>query len=382
MRATDLPTLYIDESGNTGPDLLQSSQPVFTLGSILVSPSHAADILDRVSRNSAAREMRFQQLKRRPSGQAKILTLLDTLGTEGLTPYGYISHKPFAFWSRLVHFLVFESSTEVQRLTTDRAVGLIITHAGWYLLQGCYGPVKLRPLLSMGQLAIRTGGRRAYRRLHREIAMLLQWDPGPENAFAREHIQNARTVLRLLHMHRALQGSMPPSLDASVLDLSVEAAFRVCVHWSKHAARPFPVVHDESSRMWKKASLWRMLTSPAAPAAEFGCAGREVNFPLSVASTELGRSQEHPGLQLADVLAGVYAIAGVRYLGFEDSDPHFTDAVIDRLGPSVGFLGLVPDPEIATSKELSPPHVREDLQAYVDALPTTLGFLRSDRSSP
>ena len=44
----DTRKLYCDESGFTGPDLLNADQPYFVYSSVLIDPKHAAELVQQV----------------------------------------------------------------------------------------------------------------------------------------------------------------------------------------------------------------------------------------------------------------------------------------------------------------------------------------------
>ena len=70
-------TVYIDESGNTGSNLLDFDQPVFTLASCMFSDQEARRLLDLVDCKSS-HEVHFKSLKRRKAGQDGIVRLMSS----------------------------------------------------------------------------------------------------------------------------------------------------------------------------------------------------------------------------------------------------------------------------------------------------------------
>lgn len=70
-----IPTIYIDESGNTGSDLLNKQQPVFTTASCDFTDEEARYLLSKLP-SSNADEVHFKRLRKTASGQNAIVELL------------------------------------------------------------------------------------------------------------------------------------------------------------------------------------------------------------------------------------------------------------------------------------------------------------------
>jgi len=68
-------TIYCDEAGNTGANLLDPDQPFFVLASNDFSVDEANEMLGRV-RSGQGGEAKFTTLKRRPEGVARLIRLL------------------------------------------------------------------------------------------------------------------------------------------------------------------------------------------------------------------------------------------------------------------------------------------------------------------
>lgn len=71
------PDIFFDESGNTGGNLLDPLQPVFTLSSSSISKQDALKALELTGSKSPT-EAHFKTLRRRKSGQDGIIRLLES----------------------------------------------------------------------------------------------------------------------------------------------------------------------------------------------------------------------------------------------------------------------------------------------------------------
>ena len=72
-----IPTIYFDESGNTGSNLIDLDQPVFTLASCIFSKEISEELLKLIDSNSIY-EVHFKNLRRRKSGQDAIIRLMSS----------------------------------------------------------------------------------------------------------------------------------------------------------------------------------------------------------------------------------------------------------------------------------------------------------------
>lgn len=71
----ELPIIAFDESGNTGPDLLDKEQPVFVLASVKLTPKQASDLKSIIK--TQASELKFTKLKKYHKYFSQIITLLN-----------------------------------------------------------------------------------------------------------------------------------------------------------------------------------------------------------------------------------------------------------------------------------------------------------------
>ena len=85
----------MDESGNTGQNLLDSEQPIFALASVLLTETDAGDLVTRVLGTSGP-EAKFTSLRRSRRGRARVLDLFNSplLTSETVKLAAY--HKRFA----------------------------------------------------------------------------------------------------------------------------------------------------------------------------------------------------------------------------------------------------------------------------------------------
>ncbi|WP_252499170.1 DUF3800 domain-containing protein, partial [Escherichia coli] len=72
-----VPNIYFDESGNTGSNLLDPNQPVFSLASCSFSDNDARNLIGLLNSRSPL-EAHFKNLKRRKNGQDAIIRFMSS----------------------------------------------------------------------------------------------------------------------------------------------------------------------------------------------------------------------------------------------------------------------------------------------------------------
>lgn len=71
------PLIAFDESGNTGQDLTNPDQPIFSLASVCLSDSDAENIL-KTLKTQQKQEVKFTSLLQSQSGQQRIISLFQS----------------------------------------------------------------------------------------------------------------------------------------------------------------------------------------------------------------------------------------------------------------------------------------------------------------
>lgn len=100
-----LKTIYIDESGNTGSNLLDKDQPVFATASCDFSLDEAEYLLSHLP-SSAAAEAHFKRLRKSPTGRNAIIKLLtdELINTKRIKIH--VMHKEFMVLTKIVDTLI------------------------------------------------------------------------------------------------------------------------------------------------------------------------------------------------------------------------------------------------------------------------------------
>ena len=97
--------IAFDESGNTGADLLNSQQPVFTLVSTDIDVSEANCLLDIV-RTPQTIEPKVTKLRKSESGRGRLTRFIKALCEQPQHFQSTIYHKRFMVVSKIVDLLI------------------------------------------------------------------------------------------------------------------------------------------------------------------------------------------------------------------------------------------------------------------------------------
>ncbi|KAA4649497.1 DUF3800 domain-containing protein, partial [Bacteroides ovatus] len=98
--------LYFDESGYTGPDLINSKQPYFSLASIRMTDEEIAQIKEEVGYCEWGRELHFKSMYKSYHGQK----ILDKIFNHPLMDIYHVlpsfAHKRYCIYANIVNILV------------------------------------------------------------------------------------------------------------------------------------------------------------------------------------------------------------------------------------------------------------------------------------
>src|SRR5262245_3904410 len=99
-------TLFTDECGYTGPDLLQASQPVFVLATHSFEEDECVELVNRHFASVRASELKHVQLCRRRSQQDMLLSFLRDVMTRQSRFKCAIANKLFVLATKVVDLII------------------------------------------------------------------------------------------------------------------------------------------------------------------------------------------------------------------------------------------------------------------------------------
>lgn len=333
-------TIYMDETGFTGEDLMSESQPVFVHVSTDLTDEEARNLFDRYFSGVRVRELKHSKLSRRPSHQRKILDFLQGVKSSPQRFTSCVCHKRFLLLTYLVDLWVEPAMRKYGIDLYKDGANLGLANMAYYCLKSFQSDAYLSDILIRFQHMMRKRTLLSYN---------VFWDKLYRDFHTLDKNTNDILVF-FLGGERELGFPHLRSLPNRSIDPIFTTAHSTVGHWRKHKDQPLKLVHDQSSNFAKDKELWDLMTSPDMDRATIGIPGREMRFPLNVAETKFTASKEHLQLQYCDLLAGACATRARRVLGFRHGDVY--SAGLEAVGlDDFSIVTIWPQPAV-TPEEL------------------------------
>lgn len=318
--------VYFDESGNTGQDLLNRDQPVFTLASVHFAPEVEAE-LGAIFAGVRAAELKYSALKRNSRGQQMVLDFLRHAAVTSETVKVALINKRYMLYAKLVD-TVHEPLAHTSGLNLyDRKGALAMANLFW----GVY-PVFVDNAT-----------------LDRFLADFVTIFRGPSPAAYRMLKASALSVQRRLESHPTgaeIAASLAPVLIAceggndffaghtsTELDPLVPSYHHLCDAWGKTLRTSFVIDADESKTLARTKPLLMKFSDPNLVEHHQDYYGEGYSYPLQVSDITAVSSDGSRGVQLADIVAGAHAQFGGRLSQRAPLDPYVAalrDVILDK----------------------------------------------------
>lgn len=296
---TPYPMVAFDESGNTGQNLLDAAQPVFTLASIAMRDAEAASLIDEAT--DAAGEAKFARLRSTNKGRERLLRLLSSPLLNPSTVRVGAYHKSFMITTKIVDMLV-ES----------------LLHDHGYDLYASRGNLAMANLWHTVMPVFCGVDEWASLRDH-FVRMVREFSPDTEQAFYDQVARMRETnldgkfdgQLAILAATREIAGEHIRADTPVDLDPAIPAFFDLAAQWTAELNQPFNILHDRSKPMaLEKDRLELVMTQHYTPQVLVG-PGANRQLPLRGTGITFVDSDMVVQIQVADVVAGAVAV----YLG-------------------------------------------------------------------
>lgn len=353
--------IFLDEAGYTGDNLANPDQPAFVVASHQIAEADCrALLIAHFPRNRAA-ELKHTNVRRYAASRKGMVELVKTIRQEEHPIAIYTVHKQFALFQRFFDYFIEPVMHEAGLNAYEMSFNIQATNVAYVALPVILGAQFMPRLLELFETAVR-------KRSPMHMAQL--W----------AHLENARKVRRgphrkmldLLLVGKLMGHRRLHELPDNALDVALSVLVALVVYWRRRSDGPFEVIHDQSTNLAKNRRIWDWLSSPEQQKVTLGFGDyRDMPLPLNVTRTEFAKSQDHAGLQIADLLAGGN-MEICRYILGDQSNADYARALIDS-GLDQVARNIWPD------AEQKPPNERGD-PAAVDPLDFLMAAPFSKRS--
>lgn len=290
------PTVYFDEAGNTGPQLLDPEQPVFTLAAVDFVDQECEELL-AIVRTPQAQEAKFTALRKSGAGRARLLKFIQSPLLTPARAKVAITHKPYMVMGKMVDIIV-ETIAHAQGIDLYKdGANLGLTNLHFLVTPVFCGPELFNAMLASFVAMIRERTPETKARFFDTVRALQ----------AASSVEKFKSDMNLYLAAEPVIDDVLSGIDHNALDPAIPAFFYLCSAWGQQYQKPFDVVHDSSKPIAaSKAMLESMMNGTEMPAL-IGYDRRKFEFPLRATGITFDDSKKQLGLQVADLLAGTVA---------------------------------------------------------------------------
>jgi hypothetical protein len=325
--------IFLDESGNTGVDLLNVDQPVFALASTRLDRATAEAMLKPLTKGGL-REAKYSKLRGTRPGQQALVEFFSSPALSLETSRFKLIDKKYYLVSHFVDKLIEPPLHEagLDLYERDAHVGLtnIWYHAGRTIFPGALWDDVLRSFLA----AIRRCDLPSFRAFDAVLARAAPHVPEESQDFATGVLLARGRLEEFIGVYRGMV----------VFDPATDLFADLVQSWMKELPGTFRVVHDRSKPLRRSEAFLRALMTPVVPRA-IGYAARKAELPLRISSLAFEDSAAHPQLQVADLIAGASIDCLLAWSGRRPSSPYH-EALRDSRLQKLFAGGMLPSSDV------------------------------------
>jgi hypothetical protein len=287
-----LPEVFLDESGNTGPDLGNLDQPLYSLASVLGGPDW-----DDIVESSPRSELKWSSLASTPQGRNKILEIAEKAAPSLVKTA--IADKRYMAVAKMVDELIEPLATETgfDFYGTESHIGQ--TKILYVALRGLAGERWLNQAVAMFVRMMRQRTEDSVNDFYRLIEKISRQS---------DELNRELEILLITEGYaRAEILGAPGGLYE--LDPSVPFVVSLSQSWTAELQVPHRFVHDNAATLERWKPLLERLASLETEPRTFLIGEKRIMLPSLTLELTFADSASSPLIQIADVLAGA-----TRYL--------------------------------------------------------------------
>lgn len=316
--------IYMDESGNTGSNLLDKQQPVFTTASCNFTDEEAVYLLERLG-FSKADEVHFKRLRKTRSGQKAIIELLadDLICAERVKVH--VINKEFMVLAKIIDILVEHYLNKMDCDLYKDGHNIALSNMLWYCLPIFCDADQVRAMYASFVNMMRTKEDAAISLFYDAVFRLKE---ASNNERFNKFIDLILVTRYTVHLAVA-------SLDKFSIDPSIPSLFIHCAQWGEVYPDGFVVNHDDSNTLEQQQHMVTQFMVWSKNEIVAGYDRRKFILPLKSKKLDFVCSKKVKQIQIMDVLASALAYWAGKIISSDTNDSLFQDL------EGIGFDNLV-----------------------------------------
>ena len=325
-------TLYFDESGFTGYNLLDDRQPVFAIASVDLDAGFSEALLRDAFPRYKGDEFKFSKLWRSKVNRGQFPEFGRLMNLHFDRAFIWRVDKRFAVLTKLIDFLV---EPIVQDAGFDFYAGGFSLNFANYVHFGLANIVSNsmhKRLLQSYQNFSRNPSILTLELLEKDLTHIAENSDDRMKGIFDLMVTGTQRFTEYYNIE-----NFKGSDELQLTRVSIVG------HWRNLCEEDFRIVHDESSNFFHRMDHWNRITNSNVPEQSHPAAsGMLYQFPLRVISTEPVDSKENGSIQLCDILAGLAARGFAPNVSSADRD--ILESTIEAGLGQITVSGIAPEP--------------------------------------
>lgn len=339
-----IPTIYFDESGNTGSNLLDPDQPVFTLASCIFSKDESERLLQLIDSKSP-HEAHFKNLRRRRSGQDGIVRLMSSKLLDVKNVRINIFLKEFMITTKIVDILIEHMMHLMGEDLYLNGGNIAFSNMLYYCLPTFCDKELVQSMYKSFVKMIREQDQENIEKFYNDVEKVKNSSSDEQFKQDVEFILNTKYCI-----NDALIG-----IDKLSLDPSIPALFMHCAQWGNIYSNGFHIIHDDSHSIEKQRLLFAQFMDWTQDEVEVGYDRRKYNLPLKGRSLKFGSSKDYTQIQVSDIIASSFSYWAAGVSRGETDDYLFLELNKLNLDRFIGHNKIWPTMDV-TPEDLGTVH--------------------------
>ncbi|MGJ1537355.1 DUF3800 domain-containing protein [Sphingobacterium multivorum] len=287
-------TIYIDESGNTGQDLLNKDQLAFVLASNNFSENELSTLTGLFPE---ANELHFVKLKGSEAGRKAIIEFLNhPLITEDHVQC-FTTHKEYAAVGQLVDRLIEPVYYDIGVDIYERGMNISLVNFIYHFGVGNIWDKQLfEKFLSAFMVMMRTKTLESIDTFYFLAQELHDSSKTREKGLIVPILKSKNQIDEILS-----------HVDKFALDVTLSGFYVICDLWYKRVRKKLSIFHDSSKQIDHYREHIEFTSNLQMETQEIGFDSRTMTYPTQIESLEMNSSENIKGIQVSDLIASSIA---------------------------------------------------------------------------